>query len=156
MVSKSFRLLRLNALQRLVVLLLAVTGIVVGLLAMHTLTAVVGDHSTHHVNALAHHDGVMSAPAAAADTAVMAPAPSSGFVHSGEDCNGTCGSGHNMSDMVCLLALLVLTLILTLRVIVARRGNDLRRLVAALAAAHPATRAPPSAPSLLVLSISRT
>ncbi|WP_391857224.1 hypothetical protein, partial [Vibrio cidicii] len=61
MVSKSFRLQRLTALQRLVVLLLAVTGIVVGLLAMHTLTAVVGDHSAHHVDALAHHDGVMSA-----------------------------------------------------------------------------------------------
>jgi len=154
-VSKSFRLQRLTALQRLVVLLLAVTGIVVGLLAMHTLTAVVGDHSAHHVDALAHHDGVMSAPAAA-DTAAMVPASSSGLAHAGEDCNGTCGSGHNMADMVCLLALLVLTLILTLRVIVTRRGNDLHRLVAALPAAHPAAPAPPSPPSLLVLSISRT
>ncbi|CAM5455519.1 hypothetical protein LSHI6S_03078 [Leifsonia shinshuensis] len=154
MVSKSFSLLRLNTLQRLVVLLLAVTGILVGLLAMHTLTAVVGDHSAHHVSALADQEDTMSAPVAGADTA--APASSSGLAHSGADCNGTCESGHNMADMVCLLALLVLTLVLTLRVIITRRGNDLHRLVAALAAAHPAAPAPPSPPSLLVLSISRT
>ena len=72
------------------------------------------------------------------------------------DCNGMCDSGHNMTAMVCLLALLITTLILIVRVVIARWGTTLRRLVGDLAEALLATRAPPSPPSLLTLSISRT
>ncbi|MDN4613168.1 DUF6153 family protein [Leifsonia sp. F6_8S_P_1B] len=158
MVSNSIRLPRLSGMQRIVVLLLAVTGIVVGLLAMHTLTTVAGDHTTHHATAAATHDhaAVASTATAAVHPAAIADNAMTGMPGPTSDCNGTCDSGHNMANMVCLLALLVLTLVVTLRVIFTRWGNDLHRLVAALTAALPAVLAPPSPPSLHILSISRT
>ncbi|WP_431246410.1 DUF6153 family protein [Leifsonia xyli] len=166
MVSNSIRLPRLSGMQRIVVLLLGVTGIVVGLLAMHTLTTVTGDHTTHHAAADATHDhadaathdhaDLASTAMAAVHPAAMTDAGMNGVSGGTSDCNGTCESGHNMANLVCLLALLVLTLIVTLRVIFTRWGNDLHRLVAALTAALPAVLAPPSPPSLHVLSISRT
>lgn len=157
MVSNGIRLPRLSGVQRIVVLLLAVTGIVVGLLAMHTLTTVTGDHGAHHTVTTTHDDsGIAAAGATMTHRAAMVGDDETGMFHGASDCNGTCQSGHNMANMVCLLALLVLTLVMTLRVIFTRWGNDLHRLIAALAAALPATLAPPSPPSLHVLSISRT
>ncbi|RDV44742.1 hypothetical protein DOE76_10985 [Leifsonia sp. ku-ls] len=156
MVSNSIRLPRLSGVQRIVVLLLAVTGIVTGLLAMHTLTTVTGDHSAHHAVATTHDDSGIAAAGATTHRAAMVSDADTEMSHGAGDCNGSCQSGHNMANMVCLLALLALTLVLTLRVIFTRWGNDLHRLVAALAAALPATLAPPSPPSLHVLSISRT
>ncbi|MDN4599328.1 DUF6153 family protein [Leifsonia sp. NPDC014704] len=163
MVSNSIRLPRLAPLQRVVMLLLAVTGTLIGLLAMHTLTTVTGDHTSHHATAI----NVDGAPATLVDHhamsdsgmtggAVMTDTNTSNDAHGVGDCNGMCEPGHTMANMACLLALLILTLILTLRVITTRSGNALHRLIAALTATLPAVLAPPAPPSLHVLSISRT
>ncbi|WP_392341582.1 DUF6153 family protein (plasmid) [Leifsonia sp. P73] len=145
MVSNSLRLPRRNSWHRVAFLALGVAAIVVGLLAMHVITATSTDHTGHHTAATTHEH---------ADTMLMTDTPPAGAATT--DCNGACESGHNMASMACLLALLITTLILTVRVIISRWGSDLYRLVAALSAALPAAVAPPSPPSLLTLSISRT
>ncbi|OJX78863.1 DUF6153 family protein [Leifsonia sp. 71-9] len=166
MVSNSLRLPRRNSWHRIAFLALGVAAIVVGLLAMHVITATSTDHTGHHTAATTHeHTDTMlmtdTSPAGAAatthehtDTMLMTDTSPAGAATT--DCNGACESGHNMASMACLLALLITTLILTVRVIISRWGSDLYRLVAALSAALPAALAPPSPPSLLALSISRT
>lgn len=145
MVSNRLRLPRRNSWHRVAFLALGVTAIMVGLLAMHVITATSSDHTGHHPAATTHEH---------TDTMLMTdPAPASAAT---TDCNGACEFGHNMANMACLLALLITTLILTVRVIISRWGSDLYRLIAALSAALPAALAPPSPPSLLTLSISRT
>ena len=141
--SSSIRSPRLNGWYRIAVLVLGVTAIVVGLLAMHVI-ATSSDHTGHHIAAMTHEHG---------DRTAMTDMSPTGAATA--DCNGSCESGHNMAGMVCLLALLMTTIILTVRVI-SRWGRDLHRLIAALSAALPAALAPPSPPSLLALSISRT
>ena len=145
MVSNSLRLPRRNSWHRIAFLALGVAAIVVGLLAMHVITATSTDHTGHHTAATTHEH---------TDTMLMTDTSPAGAATT--DCNGACESGHNMASMACLLALLITTLILTVRVIISRWGSDLYRLVAALSAALPAALAPPSPPSLLALSISRT
>lgn len=145
MVSNSIRLPRLNGWHRIAVLVLGVAAIVVGLLAMHVITATSSDHTSHHTAATTHEHG--------GTIAMTDPSPTGAAT---TDCNSTCESGHNMASMACLLALLITTLILSVRVIINRWGSDLYRLIAALSAALPAALAPPSPPSLLTLSISRT
>jgi hypothetical protein len=141
-VSNSIRLPRQNGWHRIAVLVLGVAAIVVGLLAMHVISG--GDRTSHHTAVSTQQHG---------DTmTMMGTSPVSAAV----DCNGTCESGHNMGSMACLLALLITTIILTVRVIITRWGSDLYRLIAALSAAMPATVAPRLPPSLLTLSISRT
>lgn len=154
--SKSVLLSRLGGLRRVIVLLLAVTGILIGLLAMHTFTAGPSGPSLHQAAEISQElsgTGIVE-HAALPTEASMAPVGAHGMVP--PDCNGMCDSEHNMAGMVCLLALLITTLILIVRVVIARWAITLRRLVGDLAEDLFATRAPPSPPSLLTLSISRT
>ena len=71
-----------------------------------------------------------------------------------EDCGGFCGPSHDMLGMICVLALLVTVVLLSLHLILIR-WEELRRIVTTLAA-NAAALAPPAPPSLHVLSISRT
>ena len=70
------------------------------------------------------------------------------------DCGGLCGATHDMLGMICVLALLVTLVLIALRLVLIR-WEDLRRVIGELAAKAAAV-APPTPPSLLVLSISRT
>ena len=156
MISNSVRLPRLSRLQRIVVLLLAVTGVLVGLLAMHTLTDVSGDHTTHHAVALFQDDSMVDSGAGAVAHSADMRTSETGVSQVTTTAGDADEPGPGMADMACLLALLALTLILTLRVIFSRRGNNLHRLLGAMTTVPPAALALPPPPSLHVLSISRT
>lgn len=143
--------LRRSRWRRLAIALFAVPAILIGLLAMHVLTT-----------------GGMSEPAApqpmsahASDSALvhspdaeMASVLGAGMPAPAEDCGGLCGPSHEMLGMICVLALLVTVVLLTLHLILIR-WEQMRRTVTALAA-KAAALAPPAPPSLHVLSISRT
>lgn len=129
--------------RRLLIAVFAVPAILIGLLAMHVLTtAGTGDSSasaamaTHHMS----------------DTTLMSEAP--GAPSPAGDCGGFCGPSHDMLGMICVLALLVTVVLLSLHLILIR-WEELRRVVTDLAA-KAAALAPPAPPSLHVLSVSRT
>ncbi len=134
---------------RLAIALFAVPAILVGLLAMHVLTAAgVSESGASHA---------MSGPTAGApphsSEAGMAARTSPNMPAPTEDCGGQCGPSHDMLSMICVLALLATIILLTLHLILIRWG-ELRRIVTALTAK--ASALPLAPPSLYVLSISRT
>ncbi|RDV45149.1 hypothetical protein DOE76_07695 [Leifsonia sp. ku-ls] len=138
---------RARGLRHLILLVFAVTGILVGLLAMHTVISSPDGHAvSHSAVATGHH----------ADPGPFVADSHSNMQHSSLGCAGTCDPGHNMSTMVCLLALLVATLLLILHVALTRWSDRSRLLGAALMAVLSAALAPPSPPSLHALCISRT
>ncbi len=128
--------------KRLVIVLLAIPAILLGLLAMHFLTMSSPHPADSH--GISH---ATSEVAAAAETMHSHPAELS-------DCDGTCGTEHDMLGMACVLALLFTALILVLHLILLRW--DSLKLVANTILARVSALAPPEPPSLLVLSISRT
>lgn len=133
---------------RLLIVLAAVPAILIGLLAMHVLTTA-GTGDTSASATMATHDmsdtTLMSEEPGA--TNPTAPSPAG-------DCGGFCGPSHDMLGMICVLALLVTVVLLSLHLILIR-WEELRRIVTTLAA-NAAALAPPAPPSLHVLSISRT
>lgn len=125
--------------QRLLLTFAAVGALLVGLLAMHSFSADTGHHGTAVVAVTeAHHEHDV-APAVVQD-----------------DCGGSCEPGHSMTVTACLLALLVLTMLLS------ARDLPIRGLMLLATSARHAqwwhVRAVrwPKRPSLLELSISRT
>jgi len=126
--------------RRVVIALLAVPAILIGLLAMHFLASESLAPEAHSMSAS------VAAPPIPGNTHHEAPAP--------EGCEEMCGPTHDMLGMACLLALLVSATLIIFHLFLFRfRGiaAALRVIVARLSAL-----APPSPPSLHVLSISRT
>ncbi|MGV3714040.1 DUF6153 family protein [Pseudolysinimonas sp.] len=146
--------LRSSRWRRLAFALIAVPAIVVGLLAMHVLAASgMGSAgasypvSEHTSDVVPMHEAplVQGAQEAAANPGVPAPA---------EDCGGMCGPSRDMIGMICVLALLVTMVLLTVHLTLIR-WERLRRAGTALVA-QATSLSPPTPPSLHVLSISRT
>ena len=140
-----FRTLALqrDALRRTVLLLALVCGVLIGLLAMHTISSAWGEHMTT--------ESVMSADMSHPEShGDVAPTPAETA-----DCGGMCGSDHIMATMACVLALLFSALVLAISA--SRRwstlftavGNRWLAIVAVAIAAMPP-------PDLNALSISRT
>ncbi|MBX3309374.1 MAG: hypothetical protein KF739_02940 [Cryobacterium sp.] len=144
--------LRSSRWRRLAIALLGVPAILIGLLAMHVLTndGMSESGAPHAISTLM----TDAAPAAHGHDAGMAPMTSPDTPAPTGDCEGPCGPSHDILGMICILALLVTIVLLTLHLILIR-WEQLRRVVAALAA-KAATLAPAAPPSLHVLSISRT
>lgn len=143
--------LQISRWRRLAIVLVAVPAILICLLATHVLitggmtelgtSPAMSAHAT--ATALVHgaHEGVASA---------MSP----GMAAPAEGCVGPCGPSHDALGMICVLALLVTVVLLSLH-LTPIRWEELRRIVPALAA-RAAGLALPAPPSLHVLSISRT
>jgi hypothetical protein len=151
--------LRRTAVQTSVLLLSIVAALVVGLLAMHTFTSSMGSHDQ---------PGAMTTPAMAAtaaigvhasahtDLATDDPAMGGGTGLTLTNCFATCGLGHSMAGMMCVLALLFTALSL----MAASAANltaigPLARKALVRMIAFAAVRANPP-PDLNSLSISRT
>ena len=142
-----FRTLALQrgTLRRTVLLLALVGGVLIGLLAMHTISSASGEHM---------------APASAVSTGtshpdshgdMVAPSPA----ETTTNCGGMCDPGHIMANMACVLVLLFSALVLAISasrrwstVLAALRARW-RAIVAVAVAAMPP-------PDLNALSISRT
>lgn len=140
--------------RRLLIALFAVPAILVGLLAVHVLAdSGMTEASAPHASST--HPGD-AAPAQSPEHA-MVPAVSTN--NSGSDCGGECGPSHDMPShdtlsMICVLALLISVLLL-IPPLILTRWEQLRRDILALIT-KAAALAPPTPPSLHVLSISRT
>lgn len=144
--------LRSSRWRRLAIALFAVPAILIGLLAMHVLTT--GGMSE---SGAPHAMGAQTTDTAVAlhgANEVMAPALSPDMPTPAGDCGSLCGPTHEMLGMLCVLALMVTIVLLTLHLVLIR-WEELRRIVPALVA-RAAALAPPAPPSLHVLSISRT
>lgn len=133
---------RSTAWHRVLVTLIAVPAVVVGLLTMHVLAGM-GEPSDQHST-------MATAPV------MISALDSNLLVASVAGCDETCGPSHDMGVMACILALLLTAL--TVAAVSALSGW--RSVQAALAAmvkfvVHPRGLAPPSPPSLELLSISR-
>lgn len=143
--------LRSSPWRRLAIALFAVPAILIGLLAMHVL--VTGSMSE---SGASHPMGALMADTAQvhdSDAGVI-PAMSPNRPGPAGDCGGLCMPSHDMLGMICVLALLVTVVLLTLHLVLVR-WEELRRIVATLTAKAAAlVRSAP--PSLHVLSISRT
>lgn len=144
--------LRMFRWQRLTMAVFALPAILIGVIAMHVLS---NDGMAESAAAHATGSGPMiaSGPVHGADEGI-ASAQGPGLPAPAEGCEGLCGPGHAMLGMICVLALLVTSVLLTLRLMLVRCA-DVRRMVRSLAA-NAAALAPPTPPSLHVLSISRT
>jgi len=131
--------------KRLAIVLIAIPAILVGILAMHFLTM---SNAAHPVDAHGLSHMTTASGEVAVTEAVHAPsaAPS--------DCDGMCGTEHDMIGMACVLALLFTALLLVVHLILLRW--DSLKMLATSILARVSALAPPEPPSLLVLSISRT
>lgn len=128
--------------------LFAVPAILLCVLAMPVLMSDGPNDSGQSPAMLTHTTATVMGPSeGAAATSPHAPA-------SAEDCGGLCGPSDDMLGMLCVFALLVTGVFLTLHLILIR-WEELRQLVTALAVKAVAL-APPPPPSLHILSISRT
>jgi len=134
----------LSAWKRLAIVLLAVPAILVGLLAMHVLTTGAAHAPDAHGSA-----GHVSVAVDESATDILTT-HSEGTA----DCDGLCGTEHDMLGMACILALLITALLLIIHLTVLTWGS--RRPIASALIARVAALAPPLPPSLLELSISRT
>lgn len=129
----------------LVVMLLAVIGVLTGLLAMHTVTvdATADDHSMAAMGVLTTSGSVVTPATGGTPSMVMVGEP-------GEQC----GSGCLAMQMACALGILIITIVLLRRLVPGRLL--LKRMSDALLAVLPPPRPPARAPSLEILCISRT
>ncbi len=136
-----------STMHRLFLMVGIAVALIVGLLAMHTLTADTGHAESPAISSATDHEQVM-AGAARADTAADAG-----------HCLGDCGApgnmpNHSMPMMVCVLALLAAVIVVLAPALLARLSGSLGVVVPA--AGVPRALPRPRPPSLLVLSISRT
>ena len=138
---------------RLAIVVFAVPAILVGLLALHVLTTVgLNDVGTSLCSGT-HHDGSASVQHMAA-TMAASTMPSHSPSGQPEGCGGMCAPGHEMLEMICVLALLVTAVLFTLQLILTG-WQPFKRVAAAITATTAALAVRP-APSLHVLSVSRT
>jgi hypothetical protein len=142
-------MLRRTAMQTTVLLVSIVVALVVGLLAMHTLTSPMGNHTGPAATTAmdANPPGDLNA-----GDAVTAGGHSAALL----SCSSTCDLGHNMVGMVCVLALLFTALSLTAvsAANVTTFGLRTRLALSRINAFVAAPTNPP--PDLNALSISRT
>jgi hypothetical protein len=94
---------RTRTIGRTIVMLVLASGVIIGLLAMHTIVSS-GDHR-ESVSTMASH---LSTPGGA----VAMAAPDSAAMPGG--CSGVCDPGHVMANMACVLALLFSGLVLAI------------------------------------------
>ena len=130
---------------RVVLALFAVPAILIGLLAMHVLVA-------GNMTETATHQSSVSVAATASGDMTMAPNPETGAL--ADECGGICMPSHDMLGMMCVLALLAGAIFFALQLLLSGRP-DLRATLKPLQLTA-AALAPPTPPSLHVLSISRT
>ena len=131
---------------RLALALIAIPGILIGLLAMHFMVTPVVSHSPHAPEVVSE----ILAPHVEQQPVVS----ESGHSHPLAQCDGPCGLGHDMLGMACILALLLTAFWATARLAVLQRGWP--RAALGLLVAGASMRLPAWPPSLLALSISRT
>ncbi|NYD75865.1 DUF6153 family protein [Leifsonia soli] len=141
-------------------LLLAVVGVIVGILGMHTLVSGPADsmspHAALHSALGSDHPGEESTKGTDAGRGMaMGSSTDPGMDAHAHCAAGGCGPGHDMSAMLCFLALLA-TVLLLLAPILMRSRWAFFAAIAARAREVPRIIAPASPPSLHVLSISRT
>ena len=134
--------------RRLLIAFLAVPAILIGMVAMHVITTAGMSDSSISVAMTAHQ--VNTAPLASEQSVSASPATPA----PAEDCGVPCGPSHDMLGMICVSALLVTVVLLTLHLVLIR-WEELRQVTTHLAAKL-ATLAPQIPPSLHVLSINRT
>jgi hypothetical protein len=137
-------ILRPAATQRTVVLLSVVLAIVLGLLAMHTIASGMGGHS----------EPAATVMTVAADHQMPGTHPDSG------PCSGACAPepSHNITAMVCVLALMVGAVLLPVGLFRSAQQRDPRPQIRLLVSAFRFVRSAPfrDPPDLITLSISRT
>jgi len=138
-------LLLIRTIGRTIVMLMLASGVIIGLLAMHTVVSS-GDHGESVSTMAAHMTTSGGSVAMAAPDSAAMPG----------DCSGVCDPGHVMADMACVLALLVSGLVLMIPA--SRRWSiflaPARFLWRAIAPVACLSMPPP--PDLDALSISRT
>lgn len=139
--------LRITRKRRLLLALFAVPAILIGLLAMHVFTTASADSSAP-LAAASHHMG--ATPLLSAESAAIVPSSPA----TADDCDGLCSPSHDMLGMICVLALLVTLVLLTVHLVAIRWEQPLRAIKDL--AARASALVPPVPPSLIVLSISRT
>lgn len=137
--------------RRLAIAVFAVPAILIGLFAMHVLTAGGMSDSGTAPAILTHAAGAAVVHGQGMD---MTSLGQSGTPAPAEECGGVCGPSHDLLGMLCMFALLVTMVLLNLRLIPIR-WEELRRVVMALVA-KAAALTPPAPPSLHLLSVSRT
>ena len=138
--------------RRLLTLILAVAGILLGLIAMHSVDLGASPSAAaSHLHEAAEPAHAPSHPSPGVGVAAMA---SSTSVVGGEDCAGMCAMECLAIGMACAMALL------TAVVLLGRRASDswmpLPQQLADVARTLPRLLVPPAPPSLTALSISRT
>jgi len=131
------------------VVMFAVPAILIGLLAMHVLTAGSMNEATMaspSTVSVAHHADAVATPADMG----TAPSPE----RSAGDCGGPCMPSHDMFSMLCVLALLAAVILFAARLLLSSWPASM----SVLSTLHreAVSLAPPLPPSLHVLSISRT
>ena len=134
--------------RRLLIAFFAVPAILIGLVAMHVLTTTGLSDSSVPVAMTPHH--VSTASLVSEQSVAVSPA----MPASVEDCGVLCGPSHDMLGMICMSALLVTVILLTLHLVLIR-WQELRQVITDLTAKL-ATLAPQIPPSLHILSINRT
>jgi hypothetical protein len=138
-------IVRASSRGRLVLTMFAVPAILIGLLAMHVLA------SGNMTDTQDHNYGGVLATSVGTD---MAMAASSGTVDLSHGCGGVCMPSHDLLGMICILAVLAGAILFGLQLVLAG-WPSLTRIFGALQV-KAAALAPPTPPSLHVLSISRT
>lgn len=131
--------------RRVLLAVFAVPAIVFGLLAMHVLTTLGAAPSPDGSVMTSHHMSETSGTQVTT-APMMSEAP--------DGCGGNCGPEHDMISMICVLALLVTLLLLTVQLL--RIRWDELRLWARAYSPRLNSLPTPRPPSLHVLSISRT
>lgn len=149
--SDTFLLTRLRTSfsDRWFVAMFSVLAILVGLVAMHVLTGGMNEATAVSLPTASaiHHAHEVPAPAD------MPMTPSHG-APAGDCGGGPCMPGHDMLNMLCVLALLVTVILFALQLLLSG-WPALTRVVSTLQR-NAVALAPPAPPSLHVLSISRT
>lgn len=141
--------LRSSFSHRWFVVVFAVPAILIGLLAMHVLTAGSMNEATMASPSIvsgAHHLGAAATPTGMG----TAPSPEK----SAGNCAGPCMPSHDMFNMLCVLALLAAVILFAARLLL----SSWPVLMSVLSTLHrkAVSLAPPLPPSLHALSISRT
>jgi hypothetical protein len=126
--------------------IIAIPGILIGLLAMHFMVTPAASHTPHASGVVAE----ISAP----HDEQRSVGYESAHSHPVAQCDGLCGPEHDMLGMACILALLLTALWATARLAVLQWGSP--RAAIGVLVAGASTLLPPRPPSLLALSISRT
>jgi hypothetical protein len=143
--ARGLNLLR-GSTRRILTAFFAVSAVVFGLLAMHVMITLGASPSPDGSGMTSHHVMSETSRADLTTSPMMNATP--------DGCAGTCSPEHDMISMICVLALLVTLLLLTVQLF--RIPWDELRLWSRAHTPRPNARPAPKPPSLHALSISRT